>query len=78
MRTPPLPADFIHTRVCKPKCENLLTLPLKQKSYTIATEKCRINERLKERLPNRKNGKVGALFLYTGVIKWILKIELSK
>ena len=27
MRTPPLPADFIHIRVCKPKCEKLLTLP---------------------------------------------------
>lgn len=28
MRTPPLLADFIHHRVCKPICEKLLTLPL--------------------------------------------------
>ena len=27
MRTPPLLADFIHHRVCKPICEKLLTLP---------------------------------------------------
>lgn len=27
MRTPPLPADFIHARICKPKCAKLLTLP---------------------------------------------------
>ena len=24
---PPLPADFTHTRVCKPFCEKSLTLP---------------------------------------------------
>ena len=24
---PPLLADFIHARVCKPKCEKMLTLP---------------------------------------------------
>ena len=28
MRTPPLLADFIHPRNCKPICEKLLTLPL--------------------------------------------------
>ena len=28
MRTPPLLADFIHHRVCKPICEKLLTLPV--------------------------------------------------
>ena len=27
MRMPPLLADFIHNRVCKPICEKLLTLP---------------------------------------------------
>ena len=27
MRTPPLLADFIHPRNCKPICENSLTLP---------------------------------------------------
>ena len=27
MRTPPSPADFIHSRVCKPICEIFLTLP---------------------------------------------------
>ena len=27
MRTPPLLADFTHTRVCKPFCEKSLTLP---------------------------------------------------
>ena len=28
MRTPPLLADFIHARDCKPFCEKLLTLPI--------------------------------------------------
>ena len=28
LRTPLLLADFIHARVCKPKCENILTLPI--------------------------------------------------
>ncbi len=27
MRTPPLLADFIHPELCKPFCENFLTLP---------------------------------------------------
>ena len=27
MRTPPLPADFIHPRACKPICAKSLTLP---------------------------------------------------
>lgn len=27
MRMPPLPADFIHARVCKLKCEKILTRP---------------------------------------------------
>ena len=40
MRTPPLLADFIHHRVCKPICEKLLTLPIilplgKKRSPTI-------------------------------------------
>ena len=28
MRMPPLPADFIHARACKLKCEKILTRPL--------------------------------------------------
>ncbi len=35
MRTPPLLADFIHTRVCKPICEKLLTVPGKKVSCFI-------------------------------------------
>ena len=27
MRMPPLPADFIHARACKLKCEKILTRP---------------------------------------------------
>ena len=27
MRIPPLPADFIYTRICKPICAKFLTLP---------------------------------------------------
>ena len=27
LRTPPLPADFIYTRICKPICAKFLTLP---------------------------------------------------
>ena len=35
MRTPPLLADFTHTRACKPFCEKSLTLPTckKQSGY---------------------------------------------
>ena len=28
---PPLPADFIHARACKLKCEKILTRPLQTK-----------------------------------------------
>ena len=28
MRMPPLPADFIHARACKLKCEKILTRPM--------------------------------------------------
>ena len=28
MRMPPLPADFIHARACKLKCEKILTRPV--------------------------------------------------
>jgi hypothetical protein len=31
LRTPPLLADFTHIRVCKPFCENSLTLPVFKK-----------------------------------------------
>ena len=31
MRMPPLPADFIHARACKLKCEKILTRPPKGK-----------------------------------------------
>ena len=37
MRTPPLLADFTHIRVCKPFCENSLTLPIKMKMDQIRT-----------------------------------------
>ena len=30
MRIPPLLADFIHARACKPKCEKFLTRPVSQ------------------------------------------------
>ena len=30
MRMPPLPADSIHARACKLKCEKILTRPFKQ------------------------------------------------
>ena len=33
MRTPPLLADFTHTRVCKPFCEKYLTLPRDERHY---------------------------------------------
>ena len=38
MRTPPLLADFIHARSCKPKCEKLLTLP-KEECDTFSLER---------------------------------------
>ena len=33
MRTPPLLADFIHHRVCKPICEKYLTLPISIRQF---------------------------------------------
>ena len=35
MRTPPLPADFTHARVCKPFCEKYLTLPKMEKLFAL-------------------------------------------
>ena len=43
MRTPPLLADFTHTRVCKPFCEKSLTLPsahLSRLSYRYRSADC--------------------------------------
>ena len=40
MRTPPLLADFIHPRNCKPICEKLLTLPyVAERKLTAAKHK---------------------------------------
>lgn len=33
MRMPPLPADSIHARACKLKCEKILTRPLNQEAF---------------------------------------------
>ena len=48
MRTPPLLADFIHHRVCKPICEKLLTLPVDLKRLELSTSRMRT-----ERSPKR-------------------------
>ena len=37
MRTPPLLANFIHHRVCKPICEKLLTLPVPASNVRVRT-----------------------------------------
>ena len=39
MRTPPLLADFIHPRNCKPICENSLTLPFEKAVQEIPSDK---------------------------------------
>ena len=36
---PPLPADFIHARACKLKCEKILTRPLQAEYATLLAEK---------------------------------------
>ena len=43
MKTPPLPADFIHPRVCKPICAKLLTLPNSEVEMWIKAGKIKIN-----------------------------------
>ncbi len=35
MRMPPLPADFIHARACKLKCEKILTRPVQTCNHCI-------------------------------------------
>ena len=54
MRTPPLLADFIHHRVCKPICEKLLTLPwfVLSRLYVI---------RQKNKLDYRRKSQMGKL-----------------
>ena len=39
MRMPPLPADSIHARACKLKCEKILTRPYIYLSYHIHPKK---------------------------------------
>ena len=39
MRMPPLPADFTHTRVCKPFCEKYLTLPFGDRVRALRKER---------------------------------------
>ena len=43
MRMPPLPADFTHSRACKPICEKSLTLPISgaRECSPLAGTKCR-------------------------------------
>ena len=36
---PPLPADFIHARACKLKCEKILTRPREMKAEIAAGKK---------------------------------------
>ena len=42
MRMPPLPADSIHARACKLKCEKILTRPLLIASLKYISVKTRI------------------------------------
>ena len=46
MRTPPLLADFIHPRNCKPICEKLLTLPACKEYKKLLELICRNEEKL--------------------------------
>ena len=39
MRMPPLPADFIHARACKLKCEKILTRPVSGSIPLISTKR---------------------------------------
>ena len=48
MRTPPLPADFTHARVCKPFCEKYLTLPTVRIGTAIRISKKSFDEWLEE------------------------------
>ena len=38
MRTPPLPADFIYTRICKLICAKFLTLPFETGNHCTVYE----------------------------------------
>jgi len=42
LRMPPLPADFIHARACKLKCEKILTRP----KAVIVTRKFQIEDNM--------------------------------
>ena len=41
-----MPADFIHARDCKPKCEKLLTLPARDEMRELLTVKANIDRLL--------------------------------
>ena len=44
MRTPPLLADFTHTRACKPFCEKSLTLPIVDLPFPVIVKKLKTME----------------------------------
>lgn len=57
---PPLPADFIHTRVCKPFCEKSLTLP----DYTFIDQDRLGTVQLSDIFYNTLGGTIGGLIYY--------------
>ena len=48
---PPLPADFIHARACKLKCEKILTRPLEQAAISKRAERLKEYKEHIEDLP---------------------------
>lgn len=56
MRTPPLLADFIHPRNCKPICEKLLTLPMSCSKARSLPEVKYIGGRLLSGFGRKKSG----------------------
>ena len=48
MRMPPLPADFTHSRACKPICEKSLTLPYIIKIAFVINDKMLRNQKFND------------------------------
>ena len=69
MRTPPLRANFIHARGCKPFCEKLLTLPRKHGGVVKITSEYSIAKKKQGPASQRKRGLVSFLLVF---IRYIL------
>ena len=60
---PPLPADFIHARACKLKCEKILTRPIPHLESSLPLCQQRVPTPLQMALKQKSGGRIAARFV---------------